>query len=93
MAVICKMFGSHHFQALKSNWSVSQHNFFLFFYIFNIFILQAQETLTKGYSVPQDFSCIENYKLICQKKGRPKFPLALNFPQPKFLSPLENFIT
>ena len=24
--------------------------------------------LTKGYSVPQDLSWIENYKLICQKK-------------------------
>ena len=37
--------------------------------------------LTKGYSVPQDFSWIENYKLICQKK------VGLNFRWPKFCHP------
>ena len=37
--------------------------------------------LTKGHSVPRDFTWIENYKLICQKK------VDLNFSWPK------NFVT
>ena len=32
------MFGSRHFQALKNDWSVGRHNFFIFFYIFDFFI-------------------------------------------------------
>ena len=35
--------------------------------------------LTKGYLVPWDFSWIQNYKLIWEKKGGPKFPTALIF--------------
>ena len=35
---IYKMFGSHHFQALKNDRQVGQHNFFHSFYVFNIFI-------------------------------------------------------
>ena len=37
-AAIYKMFGLRHFQALKNDRSVSQHNFSYFFYIFNFFI-------------------------------------------------------
>ena len=95
-AAIYKMFGLCHFQALENNWSIGQHNFFIFF-IFSIFYTRPRghnkRMLTKGYSVPQDFSWIENYKLICQKKGWPKFLLTLNFHCSKFLSPLENFVT
>ena len=98
-AAIYKMFGSHHVhQALKNNRSVGWHNFFYFFFIFSIFLYQAREIylkrmLTKGYLVPWNFSWIQNYKLICEKKGGPKFPTALNFCWPKFLSPLQNFVT
>ena len=72
--------------------------FFIFFFIFSIFLYQAREIylkrmLTKGYLVPWNFSWIQNYKLICEKKGGPKFPTALNFFWPKFLSPLQNFVT
>ena len=67
------------------------------FFLFSIFYTTPRwhnkRMLTKGYSVPQDFSWIENYKLICQKKGWLKFLLTLNFHCSKFLSPLENFVT
>ena len=38
MAAIYKMFGLHHFQALKNDRSVSWHNFFCFLYIFKFCI-------------------------------------------------------
>ena len=39
---IYKMFGLHHFQALKNNWSVGQHIFFFTFFISLLFLYQAQ---------------------------------------------------
>ena len=41
------MFGSRHFEALKNGRSVGRHNFFHFFYIFNIFMPSPGENQKK----------------------------------------------
>ena len=57
LVAICKMFGLCHSESLKNDQSVSQHNFFQFFYIFNFCTPDPGENKTKRKELSRRLRC------------------------------------